>query len=89
MAWTVKFERHAERELSTLNLQIAQRILDFLHQRVAALDDPRSIGKALNGAKLGTLWRYCYGDYRVIASIEDAEHCVLVVRIGHRRKVYR
>jgi mRNA interferase RelE/StbE len=89
MAWTVKFERSAERELSKLDPQIVRRILAFLHGRVAALDDPRSIGEALKGARLGTFWKYRVGDYRVIASIEDAELCVLVVRIGNRREVYR
>ncbi|MEJ2631872.1 MAG: type II toxin-antitoxin system RelE/ParE family toxin [Acidihalobacter sp.] len=89
MAWTVKFERSAERELSKLDPQIARRILVFLHGRVAPLDDPRSIGEALKGAKLGAFWKYRVGDFRVIVSIEDAELCVLVVRIGNRRDVYR
>ncbi len=39
--------------------------------------------------QLGELWRYRVGNYRLIASIEDEEIRVLVVRIGHRSKVYR
>lgn len=34
-------------------------------------------------------YRVRQGDYRVVYSIDDAEHAVLVVRIGHRREVYR
>jgi len=88
MGWQVKFERSAERELSKLDPQAARRILAFLHGRVAMLDDPRSIGEALKGAKLGAFWKYRVGDYRIIANIEDAEVCVLVLRIGNRREVY-
>jgi mRNA interferase RelE/StbE len=38
---------------------------------------------------LGALWRYRVGDFRVLATIEDDVLRVLVVRIGHRREVYR
>lgn len=61
----------------------------FLHERVATLDDPRSIGEALKGSRLGTFWKYRVGDYRVIANIEDGALHILVVRIGNRREVYR
>jgi len=56
---------------------------------VALLDDPRSIGQALKGSRLGGYWKYRVGDYRVISSIEDAALRILVVRIGNRRDVYR
>ena len=85
MGWKVKFDRSAERELSKLDLQTARRILAFLHDRVAMLDDPRSIGEALKWAKLEAFWKYRVGNYRIIANIEDAEVCVLVLRIGNRR----
>ncbi|WP_050453526.1 type II toxin-antitoxin system RelE family toxin [Candidatus Burkholderia verschuerenii] len=89
MVWKIRFERAAERELSKLDLQTAKRVLAFLHGRVAVLEDPRSIGEALKGSKLGEFWKYRVGDYRIIASIEDSELCILVVRIGNRREVYR
>lgn len=89
MAWKIKFEHAAERELSKLDQQTTKRILAFLHGRVAALDDPRSIGEALKGSILGEFWKYRVGDYRIIASIEDGALCVLIVRIGNRREIYR
>lgn len=89
MAWTIEFERAAERELDKLNPQIARRILSFLHDRIAPLDDPRSIGEALKGAKLGTFWKYRVGDYRIIANIEDYEIKILILTIGNRREIYR
>ena len=88
MAWKIELDRAAVRELGKLDQQTARRILAFLHSRVATLDDPRSIGEALKGSKLGEFWKYRIGDYRVIARIAAALR-VLVVRVGSRDKVYR
>ena len=89
MAWTVELDPAAERELDKLDPQIARRILKFLRGRVTLLDDPRSIGEALKGSKLGDLWKYRVGDYRLIADIQDGKLRILIVRIGNRREVYR
>jgi mRNA interferase RelE/StbE len=89
MAWTIELERQAERELDALDPQTARRILKFLHERVAQLEDVRSIGEALKGSKLGEFWKYRVGDCRVVAKIEDHVLRILVVKIGNRREVYR
>lgn len=89
MAWAIEFERSAERELSKLGHETRRHILRFLHERVAVLDDPRAIGEALKGSRLGEFWKYRVGEYRVIARIEDATVCIFVVRVGNRREVYR
>ncbi len=89
MAWRIEFDPAAERELDKLDPQAAKRILTFLHRRVANLDDPRSLGEALKGSRLGEFWKYRVGDYRILASIEDAMLTILVVRIGDRKDVYR
>ena len=84
MAWRIEFDRSAERELDKLDRDAAARILRFLNERVAPLDDPRAIGEALKGSRLGAFWKYRVGDYRIIAQIDDG-----AVRIGNRRDVYR
>jgi mRNA interferase RelE/StbE len=89
MAWRVELDPAAERELGKLDRQDARRILVFLFERVARLEDPRSLGEALKGSKLGDFWKYRVGDYRLISSIEDGVMRVLVVKIGNRREVYR
>lgn len=89
MAWKVELSSQAQKDLDQLDPQIARRILKFLSDRVARLDDPRAIGEALKGARLGEFWKYRVGDYRLIASIEDGRLTVLIVRIGNRREVYR
>jgi len=89
MVWKIELDPAAERELDLLDPPVAKRILRFLYTRVAALDDPRSIGDALKGSRLGELWKYRVGDYRIIADIEDGALKILVIKIGNRREVYR
>ena len=89
MAWIINFEESALKQLMGLDRQVARRITAFLRERVAPLDDPRSIGQALTGSRLGDFWKYRVGDYRIIASIEDNKLTILVLRIGNRREVYR
>ena len=89
MVWLISFEDEAKKELAKMDKQIARRITAFLRERVATLDDPRSIGEALKGSKLGEFWKYRVGDYRIISSIEDGELRIMVVKIGNRREVYR
>jgi mRNA interferase RelE/StbE len=89
MAWKIEVSPAADRELAKLDAQNARRILKFLHERVASLDSPRSIGKALQGSRLGEFWRYRVGEYRLICKIEDNRLIVLVLRVGHRKEIYR
>ncbi len=89
MAWRVELSEGADRQLNKLDPQISRRLITFLRDRLEKLEDPRSIGEALHGSELGALWRYRVGDYRLIAEIQDNLLIILVVRIGHRREVYR
>lgn len=88
MAWTVDYTQTARNQLKKLDKPVARRIVDFLDDRVAKQENPRALGKALTGP-LGTLWRYRVGDYRVICDIQHQAVTILVIRIGHRREVYR
>ena len=89
MAWKIELSVEADRELNKLDPQHAKRILKFLRDRVANLENPRSLGKPLQGSRLGEFWRYRVGDYRLICKIEDDRLLVLVLDVGHRREVYR
>lgn len=89
MTWRVEISDKAKKNLAGLDKAVAKRITDFLRTRVATLDDPRSLGEALKGSRLGDFWKYRVGDYRIIASIEDRALRVLVIRVGNRREVYR
>lgn len=89
MAWEIELSGLAQKNLRKFDPQIAKRVLSFLENRLAKLDDYRSLGEALHGSKLGELWKYRVGDYRVIANTEDKILRIVVVRVGNRREVYR
>jgi mRNA interferase RelE/StbE len=86
--WQIELVPAAAKELNAIGAAEASRIVRFLSTRVSKLDDPRSIGEALKG-RLGHLWKYRIGDYRIIADIQDKRVLILIVRVGHRREVYR
>lgn len=88
MAWTIEVAPAAAKELKALDRTVAARIVRTLEERIAASDDPRVLGAALVGEHTG-LWRWRIGDYRVVGRIEDARVTILVVRVAHRREVYR
>lgn len=89
MVWRIELDPAVERELSKLEPPVARRILVFLYERVALLDDPHNIGETLKGSHLNEFWKYRVGNYRVIANIEDSTVRILIVRTGHRREIYR
>ena len=89
MAWRIEFETIADKELSKIDPQVRRRILRFLFDRVAFLEDPRSVGDALVGAEFGEYWKYRVGDYRIIANIDDKKIIITIVKIGNRKEVYR
>jgi mRNA interferase RelE/StbE len=87
LTWTIDYTDTAKDQLRKLDKQTARRIVDYMNERIAALENPRSIGKALTGP-LGGFWRYRVGD-RVICDIQDQRIGVLVLRLGRREEVYR
>jgi mRNA interferase RelE/StbE len=89
LAWTIEFDAGAKKDLSRLDPQMARRITAFLLQRVASLDNPRSMGQPLQGSTLGAFWRYRLGDYRIVCDLQDDKIVVLVLRVADRREIYR
>lgn len=89
MAWAIEISNQANKNLKQLDPQAVKRILSFLFERVAILDDPRAIGEPLKGAKLGAFWKYRVGDYRIISELKDGVLHIVVMQIGHRKEIYK
>lgn len=87
MGYKVRVARSAEKSIAKLDLSSAAKIVEFL-ESLDGIKDPRSQGKALTGNLKG-YWRYRVGDYRIVCEIHDDEVIVLVVKVGHRREIYR
>ena len=65
---------------------VAAAVIDFL--TTALVEQPRRVGKPLRAGLTG-LWSARRGTYRVLYRIHDEPAEVVVVRIEHRRDVYR
>jgi mRNA interferase RelE/StbE len=85
MAFTVEFSPGAAREFRKLGPKVQRK----LSPRIDSLaQNPRPSGaKKLKGIE--DLWRIRVGDYRIVYEVRDRTLVVLVVRVAHRRDVYR
>jgi mRNA interferase RelE/StbE len=85
VAYQVLIKDSARKELAALSLPLQKRI----DTRIRALsENPRPSGvKKLAGDE--NLYRLRVGDYRIIYQIQDKALFVLVIKISHRREVYR
>ena len=86
MAWKVKWDDSAVKQLGKLDKQIQDRIVSYLKK--IALENPRKQGKPLQTSNKVRIWRYRMGEYRIIYRIMDSELVVLVVAVGHRKEIY-
>jgi len=82
--YSIEIKRSAAREIEALPLRDRRLVVE----RIGRLaDDPRPHGcEKLAG---GERYRVRQGDYRIVYSVEDARLVVWVVKVGHRRDVYR
>ena len=85
MAYRIIFKPSAERELSRMPVALTARIERVIDALTA---DPRPAGaKKMQGA--ANLWRVRVGDYRIVYEIHEREIVIVVLRIAHRKDVYR
>lgn len=85
--YRIDFAPAAGRQLAQMAPPVQRRIRSAIdHLGV----DPRPSGVVrLTNTSREPAWRIRVGDYRVIYEIRDDKLLVLVIRIGHRREVYR
>lgn len=84
-AYTVEVAPAANRQIRKLDRETQKRILSLL-EKLQQQPRPREATK-LQGEE--GLYRIRSGDYRVIYLVEDRKLLVLVVKVGHRREVYK
>ncbi len=84
MSYTVRLKPRAERELDRLPIGVARRVWEKL---LTLEREPRPRGAAKLEGIEG--YRIRVGDYRIVYLVDDDSRVVDVVRIGHRRGIYR
>ena len=89
MRYKLDFSKKSEKQLEKLDRYAQEQISAYIKKYfIDNHVDPRSHGKPLTGKFKGS-WRYEIGKYRLICDIQDDICKVLVVKVGHRRKIYR
>ncbi len=82
--YRVVFRKSITRDMRRIPNRDLRRILDTIH---ALSEDPRAPGvEKLSGQER---YRVREGDYRIIYEVKDDQVIVVVVKIGHRKDVYR
>ena len=85
MAYAVEFKPSAARDFSKLPQSVQKKLVPKIN---ALATHPRPPGVVrLSGSE--DLYRIRTGDYRIVYEIRDAVLVVLIVKIGHRREIYR
>lgn len=83
--YILKFKKSVYKDLKKIGFENSKMILKKI--RTDLLKDPGK-GKPLKGQD-GIIWSYRVGDYRILYLFNDRELVLLVVRIGHRKEVYK
>lgn len=85
-AWRVVWDPHTRKDLERIGRPAAERIREAVLSRLSM--NPH-LGRALRTSSQLPLFRFRVGDYRVIYALREQELLILIVRVGHRREVYR
>lgn len=82
--YSIFFKDSVRKDLAAIPKNDLQRIIE----RIGSLaENPRPLGcEKLSGQEK---YRLRQGNYRIIYSIEETQLIVWVVKVGHRREVYR
>lgn len=83
-SYEIEFVKSAQKELSKLPQHISLRIAKAIYK--LSVDPRKGNVRPMVGS---TSWRLRVGDYRVVYDIVDKRLTVLVIRIRHRKDVYR
>jgi mRNA interferase RelE/StbE len=82
--YRVDLRRHSQKSLEKIPTHERLKIIAAL---LELEQNPRPRG--MEKVRRTGLWRIREGDYRIIYNIDDEEKLITIVRIGHRREIYR
>ena len=82
--YKIELRRKAQRSLDRLPKGDFDAVISDI-KKLADSPRPRGVEKI----KSAGLWRIRQGDYRIVYGIDDGQKNVTVLRIGHRREIYR
>lgn len=88
MNYKVKTTSEFDKKFKKLDKHVQKIILKYIKDNLYDTRDPFSKGKKLKG-NLKDYWRYRILDYRLICKIVNNDFIIILVNIGHRKKIYK
>jgi mRNA interferase RelE/StbE len=82
--YKIELRRRAQRALDKLPRTDFPVVIEAIKE-LAQTPRPRGVEKVRSTG----LWRIRQGDYRIIYAVDDARQTIIIVRVGHRREIYR
>lgn len=82
--YRVEVRRRAQRALDRLPKTDFRTVVEAIRE-LAQAPGPGGVEKV----KSSGLWRIRQGDYRIVYAIDDSRQLIIIVRVGHRREIYR
>lgn len=86
MPYSAQFTNTAVDDFATLDGSVAQRVRSAVQRLVENVESTRR--RALSGPYRGQ-FRTRVGDYRVLYRVDWENRVITVLRVGHRREIYR
>jgi len=86
--WEIRFSIDALKELKKLDRYTITLIDSWIKKHLENSEDPHAFGNPLMTNHKGE-WGYRIGDYRMLCEIKDNVLLILVIKIGHRKDVYK
>lgn len=86
MTWTFGFTPKAQKQFNKLDSQVQSRIKKAVYEKLIV--NPHSHLIPLNG-ELAAYYKLRVGNYRLICTKDDGKLYVLVVKVKHRKEVYK
>lgn len=74
-----------EKDFKKIDKPVRKKIISKIENELAK--DPYALGEPLKGQFKG-MWRFRFGNYRVIYRIAEKEILILIARVGHRKNIY-
>lgn len=84
--YKIIFEKKAEKQFYKLNRDIQERLTKAIDEKLAV--NPKKYLIPLSGDKAG-FYKFRVGNYRLLCSKNDEKLNILVVKVKHRKEVYR
>jgi mRNA interferase RelE/StbE len=83
--YNIKWHDGVFKDLKKINKIIAKKIIEKVKTYLSK--NPKVVGKPLKGDFKG-LYRYRFGDYRIVYAINELDHTIIILKVGLRKDIY-